>query len=65
MEPVKALKSVLPGAIPVLVKILKLDSLSKIGPGCDILAALRVIERLMVGARFCDSEPENLVNDLG
>ena len=49
-----AIKSVLPSAIPVLVKMLKLDILSKIGPGCDILAALRVIERLIVGARFCD-----------
>ena len=63
--PVKAIKSFAPSAAPVLVQTLEVDIRTEIGPGFDILAALRFVKRFIVGARFCGSSPKNLVNDLG
>ena len=61
----RAIKRLAPSASIVLVQVPNVDIQTKIGPGCDILAALRVVKRLFAGARFCGSRPENLVNDLG
>lgn len=61
----KAIKSFALSAAPVLVHVPKVDIRTEIGPGFDILAALRSVKRFIVGARFCGSSPKNLVNDLG